>query len=228
MNVILIPPTDDIQLKEILPLLTEEEQNNLKNVVNMMEEKIFIPILESKDKEKTIERELDHYLVYLSQIVIPMLPKWVEWRQQPEFAIKLYESLRSEVKKKVVDRYSLLLILRAMNICEEHDRYTSELMSNFSKFMALIEDVGPEVYLHTLTKTSLALTTVLLAINRKPETVRDLSRIVRKYADDLESFVATFQVFIEPELAPLREKTSERNIKRAKNLRGSLLETMES
>lgn len=227
MSVLLVPPTE-VWLKEMLPDLTAEELNNLKNIAKLMEEKIFIPILESKNREKTIERELDHYLVYLWQVVIPILPKWLEWRRKPEFAVKLYESLRAEIKEKVPDQYSLFLILPALNISEEHDRYTLDLMPNFGKFMALIEEAGPEVYLYALTKTSLALTSLLLAINRKPEAVRNLSRIAKKYADELEPFVATFQVFLEPELTPLRKKTSERNIAKAKNIRGSLFETVES
>lgn len=228
MSLLLVPPTADIRLREILPHLTEEDLSHLKSIINLMDEKIFTPIIESEDKEKAIEKELYHYITYLSQVVIPILPKLMEWRKRPEFTVKLYESFKEEVKKKLLDRYSRRLILSALNIGEEHDRYTSELLSDISEFVALIENAGPEAYFRTFTKTSLAITVVFLAMERKPGVVRELSRIVKKYADELESFVATFQVFLEPELAPLRKKTSEREVEKARELRGSLFETMES
>lgn len=228
MSLILVPPTADIRLREILPYLTEEELSHLRNIISLMDEKIFTPIIKSQDKEKAIEKELYHYITYLSQVLIPILPKLMEWRKRPEFIVKLYEIFRKEVKKKVLDRYTRRLIISAINIGEEHDRYTSELLSDISEFVALIENVGPEAYFRTFTKTSLAITVVFLAMDRKPQVVRDLSRIVKKYADELEPFVATFQVYLEPELAPLRKKTSEHAMEKAKELRGSLFETMES
>ena len=79
-------------------------------------------------------------------------------------------------------------------------------------------------YFHIAATTSLTLIATMMAIDRNPEAVRSLSLIAKKFADKLEPFVANFQVSLEPELENLREKTSEEDLERAKELRGSIFE----
>jgi len=52
-------------------------------------------------------------------------------------------------------------------------------------------------------------------------------KVAEKYADELEPYIATFQVFLEPDLAYLRRKASKQKIKEAKEVRGNLV-AMES
>jgi len=227
MSLVLVPSTT-IRLAEIFPHLTEGELERLRKTINLMDEKIFTPVIESSDKEEAIEQELYRYTFYLSQAFIPILPKLIDWFKQPKVIIDFYDFFRGEVKEKVFNRYSRRLIISALNVAEEHDRYVSKLLSNIGEFVTLIGKIGSEAYFRTFAKTSLAMVVVFLAMNRKPGTVKDLSQVVKKYVDELDPFIATFQVFLEPELAPLRKKTSETDVEKAKELRGSLFEILES
>lgn len=99
MSLVLVPSTT-IRLAEIFPHLTEEELIQLRKIISLMDEKIFTPVLESPDKEKAIEQELYRYTFYLSQALIPILPRLIDWCKQPEVIIDFYDFFRGEVKKK--------------------------------------------------------------------------------------------------------------------------------
>lgn len=229
MSLMLIPPSNEVKFGEIFPDLAEVELDCLINVASLMNEKIFTPIIEAEDKEKAIEKGLDLYTTYLSEIFVPALPaKAMEWLKRPETVTKVYEAFRVEIKQKIMDPLTRKEIFSIIDIAEEHDRYTLELRSDIGKFITLIENAGPEIYLRTLVKTSLALNVMLLAIDKKPEAIKSLSQVAERYADELEPFVATFQVIFESELASLKERTSERDVEKAKELRGSLFAGMES
>jgi len=114
-------------------------------------------------------------------------------------------------------------LLNVVDTVEEHDLYIVKLLPNFDEIFLLIESLGAKYY-HALFTTSLALTVVMLAISRKPEVVRILSITAKKYADELEPFVANLQISIEPELASLRKRTSEEELTKSKELRGSIRE----
>lgn len=227
MSLVLVSPTT-IRLARIFEHLTEGELVQLRNIVELMDKEVFTPVIESPYIEKTIEENLYRYSLYLTQALIPIYPKLVDMCKRPEAVIDLYNFLRGEIRKKVSDRYSSRLILSALNVAEEHDGYLVKLLSNTRKFMTIVGKAGAQAYLRTFAKTSLAMIVVFLAIDRKPRTVKELSRIVKKYADELDPFVAAFQVFLEPELARLREKTSESKMEKAKELRGSLFDILEN
>ena len=72
----------------------------------------------------------------------------------------------------------------------------------------------------------LSLSLLSIALERGGSTL-EWVKVAEKYADELEPYVATFQVFLEPDLAYLRRKASKRNIKEAKEVRGTLV-AMES
>lgn len=209
---------------DLFPDLTEEEMRKFGRIVDLMADKIFIPIIEAEDKESAIKEKLDLYNSYLNLAFTSIPHKVINQRKLFEFLLKIYEYLREEVKEKVGNRYTRMLLFRVINILEEHDTYTAKLFTNFDELIFLIESVGAREYFHAFRTTCLALTVVLLSMDIKPEAVRSLSLIAKKYADELEPFVANFQISIEPELASLREKTSEEDLEKAKELRGSILE----
>ena len=218
------PFLKSIRLMELFPDITEEEMRNLKRIADLMDEKIFIPIVEAEDKESAIKEKLEQYTSYLSLAFTPISHKVIKWSKSPEFLLKIYEYLREEVKDKVGNLYTRMLLFKVINVCEEHDNYTTKLLPNFDKLILLFESVGAREYFHAFASTSLALTVTMMSMDRKPEAVRSLSLVAKKFADELEPFVANFQISIEPELASLREKTSEENVEKAKELRGSVLE----
>lgn len=225
----MFPLLKSMQLTDLFPDLTKEDIRYFKRIVSLMDEKIFIPIIEAEDKESAIEEKLEQYtsyrdLAFAPIINTPVFYKLIERRKSPEFLFKITEYLRREVKEKVSDHYTRMLLFSIINVIEEHDRYTAELLPNFEELISLIESVGSKEYLYAFKTTTLSLIVVFTSMDRKPEVVRSLSRIAKKFADELEPFVANFQISIEPDLASLREKTSEEDLEKAKELRGSILE----
>lgn len=214
----------DAQLAELLPDLTEEEMRNLKRIVELMNEKIFVPIIEAENKESAIEEKLTSYTHYLNLALTPISHKMIKWSKSSEFLLKIYEYFREQVKEKVSNLNTRMLLFGVINICEEHDNYTAKLLPNLDQLILLIDSFGAKEYFHATATTSLALVVVFVSMDRKEEAVKSLSLIAKKFADELKPFVANFQVSIEPELASLREKTSEEDLEKAKELRGSVLE----
>lgn len=218
------PLLKSIWLMDLFPDITGEEMSNLKCIVDLMDEKIFIPIIEAEDKESAIKEKLEQYTSYLSLAFTPISQKVIKRSKSPEFLLKICEYLREEVKEKVSDMYTRMLLFKVINVCEEHDNYITKLLPNFDQLILLFESVGAKEYFHAFASTSLALTVTMMSIDREPKAVRSLSLVAKKFSDELELFVANFQISIEPELASLREKTSEEEVKKAKELRGSMLE----
>ena len=214
----------DTRLVDILPHLTKEERYNLKRIVNLMDEKIFTPIIEAEDKESIIINKSDEFYFYLSSALNPILNKIINKINTPELISKIYDFIRSETKEYIKDDYTSKLLYETFDIIEEHDRYIIDLLPNYEEIISLIEIVGPEKYLHIIKIIQLTIPVTLISFKRKPSVVTNLSLIVNKYADKLEPFVANFQISITPELALVREKTSEEDIEKAKELRGSILE----
>lgn len=203
----MVPQSDDNRSIEVFPYLTIEKWGEIQIIINSMDEKIFTPIMESIDKVKTIEDKLGDFNFYLSRIYM-IFPEIMEEFNRQEFLDEGYKLLRENVRTKVHERYTQRLILNSINLTEEHDRYLLDLFLNIDKYIYLIEEMGTEVYSDIVTKTTLVLSIIFVAINRKHEALKELSEILKNVTDELEPFVATFQVFLEPELAPLREKTS--------------------
>jgi len=223
----MVPQSDFNMSIEIFPYLTNEKRSEIQIILNSMDEKIFNPIMESKDIEKTIENKINDYNFYLSQIYM-IFPEIMENFKKTEFLDKIYQFLREEIQTKVLERDTRRLLLKSMNLTEEHDRYILDFHSNLDKYMELIDKIGSEVYSNLAIKISLIVTVIFIAIDRKHESLKELSKILNNFTDELEPFIATFQVFLEPELAPLREKTSYSNFMNAKELRGSYLEKVEN
>lgn len=203
----MVPQSDDNRSIEIFPDLTKEKRSEIKIILNSMDDKIFTPIMESTDKVKTIEDKLGDYNFYLSRIYMKF-PEIMEEFNRQEFLDYVYQLLRESVRTKVREHYTQRLILNSINLTEEHDKYMLNLFFDINKYMNLIEQMGTEVYSNIATKTSLVLAVIFVTIDRKHEALKELSEILKDITDELEPFVATFQVFLEPELAPLRERTS--------------------
>lgn len=203
----MVPQSDDNRSIEIFPDLTKEKRSEIKIILNSMDDKIFTPIMESTDKVKTIEDKLGDYNFYLSRIYMKF-PEIMEEFNRQEFLDYVYQLLRESVRTKVHEHYTQRLILNSINLTEEHDKYMLDLFFDINKYMNLIEQMGTEVYSNIATKTSLVLSVIFVTIDRKHEALKELSEILKDITDELEPFVATFQVFLEPELAPLRERTS--------------------
>ncbi len=229
MSLTLIPflPTHhqkDTLLLDVLSDLTKEERDNLQRIVNLMDEKIYTPIIEAEDKESIIINKSDEHYYYLSSALSPLLNKIVNKMNTPELISKIYDLFRDEIKEYIKDDYTSKLLYETFDIIEEHDRYIIDLFPNYEEIISLIELVGPKKYLHNLKIIQLMIPVTLISFERKPSVVTNLSLIANKYANKLEPFVANFQISMTPELTLVREKTSEEDIEKAKELRGSILE----
>jgi len=185
---------------DLFPTLTEEEMRKFGHIVDLMVDKLFIPIIEAEDKESAIKEKLDlynYYLdLYLNLAFTTISHKMINQHKLFELLLKFYECLREEVKEKVSNRYTRILLFKVINILEEHDTYTAKLLTNFDELVFLIDSVGAREYFHAFRTTWLALTVVLLSLDIKSEAIRSLSLIAKKYADELEPFVANFQISI--------------------------------
>lgn len=153
-----------------------------------------------------------------------LLPN-IRERLRPKFS-EIYGILRSEVRRKITNRLHRISIFSFIDVAEEHDSYTLTLP--LSKLISVIEEIGTEAYLEIVGKSSLLLALLFVAMGKRPQSIKDLSVIAKNYADQLEPFVATLQVILEPELAPLRRRTPEQEMEKAKELPESLLEHVES
>jgi len=221
----LIPPLKDSgALADSFPSLSEEESKKYKSTMDLINKDIFIPIINSDDKESTIKEKVGQCRYYLDLIYAPIYNKMINWIKMPNTINNLYETFRKEVKEKVSDYDACMLIYNTLNIAEENDRYITQLLPNVEDIISLIESVGAEKYLYLFGIFQLSLSVIFKALDENPEAVSNLSLIANKYANELEPFVANFQISITPELATLREKTSEEEIENAKVLRGSILE----
>lgn len=225
MSLILVPNL--LKYRDIVDVfsdLTREDIRRFERTVNLATDKIFIPIIEAKDKDTAIQEKINSYILfYVNLQFSPIFYGLISQSEHTRFLLKIYGSLREEIEEKVSSRPTRMKLLNVVDTIEEHDVYILKLLPNFDKIISLIESLGTKYY-HAFFTTTLALTAVMLAISRKPEAVRSLSIIAKKHADELKPFVANLQISIEPELAPLRKKTSEKELEKAKELRGSILE----
>ncbi|MCP8309957.1 MAG: hypothetical protein L6M37_02440 [Candidatus Methylarchaceae archaeon HK02M1] len=195
MSAILTLPKDDLLVREYFPNLAEEERDYFKYISDLIVEKVIHPILEAKDKEPAIEKEIIHYLLY-SLNLYPIMPKIIERYD------KYFDFLLREVKEKIRDGDIFHSVLHAFDVLKEHIGYFSELFTRDPYKLSIFRVDEIEAYFYTLTKTSLAFNVIFVSIYEKVEDLKILSQIAEKYAQEFEPFVAHLQVLAKEESSP--------------------------
>lgn len=211
-------------MADLFPALTSEERRQLKQATDAIRESIIIPIIEAESKESAVKDKVDQYFRQLGEALVPILQKVIRWATSPTILSNLYAYLRGEIRKGTRDDDICIRLLRVTDIFEEHDRYMAKILPNWGYLASILEKLGLRDYLNAFGGSSLSLIATLISMDVRPEAVRDLSLLAKFFSDELEPFVANLQISMEPELATLRKRTSEEDIEKAKELRGSIFE----
>ncbi len=225
MSVVLVPLTFDAWIEQMLSRLTrltKKEKEQLEKIVYLLDQEVFTPIFEADNKEMAIEQSTDKFAYYLMLLSTPLR---IKLSLVPEVIAGLYQEYRKNIKDTVKNPRIRTRILKILDLCEEHDIYFSRLFLD-RRSIEFLEKVGIEDYVRAILKMMLSLSLLSIALERG-EFILEWVKVAEKYADELEPYVATFQVFLEPDLAYLRRKASKQKIKEAKEVRGTLV-AMES
>lgn len=178
-----------------------------------MDINIFTPIIEAEDKEEMILRKKDEFLYYLNS-AYPILIKIINELNITE----MYNGMRKKIIDTVTNKSTARTLLKFLDIAEEHDNYIIKLSSNYEEINRLMQGNIFREYLQLIVTIQLIMAIILTSLERKPSTIRSISIISNKYADKLETFVANFQISLEPDLEHIRKKTNEEDIEKAKIL----------
>jgi len=220
MSVVLLPLTFEDWLETVYASLPDSKKEQLKNTIALLNQEVFKPILEAKDKEKIIDQCLEKFVAYLIVLISPLIPQLTKM-PVAELLPDIYLKIRRHIKKRVKDPVVLARIFEALEISKEHDFYYLQIFPNFGKHLGFLENLEIEEYARAIFKLMLSFNILLLVLD-KNEPVAEFSEVMKKYADRLEPFVAAFQVYLEPDLAHLKKKATEENLNNAKEYRGSI------
>ena len=215
MSLPLLPEyrSEDKRSMVFLSSLTKKERNKLENFLSLMDINIFTPIIEAENKEDMILRKEDEFRFYLNS-AIPILLKIVNEID----IIEIYDHIRRKITGGVKDKSTAKILLKFLDVAEEHDRYIIKLSSDYEEITRLVQGIVLGEYLRLIVIVQLIMAVILTSLEKKPSAIKSISIIGEKYADKLETFVANFQVSLETDLEHIRKRTLEEDIEKARIL----------